>query len=372
MNRIVSPVIVGVRFSKVGKIYHFDASMVPDVQPGDSVVVETSRGWQIGTVATLEPTPETLPEGLKQIDRRATPRDLAIRDMWKAKEPEVLAASRKRASELNLVGVKIIAADYSFDGSRLSIMFSSETDEKVDMKSLRQDMQRQFAPAQVELRQIGPRDVAKLLGGMGACGLEQRCCSQFLCEFSSISIKMAKEQGISLTPTEITGMCGRLRCCLIYEYQQYVDARAQLPKRNKRVMTPDGEGRVVDVVPLRESAIVEYSDGIRREVKKELLTVIEDGAPLPARPEPPLEETVPDSDGVEGVPEEDTLPPIGSRPQTSGSQSRSARNTPPQRQPSSSRGRGQPGNGPQHVGGNRPKSRGRRGGKNRQQEPNET
>uniref|UniRef100_A0A7C4PJ34 Stage 0 sporulation family protein n=1 Tax=Anaerolinea thermolimosa TaxID=229919 RepID=A0A7C4PJ34_9CHLR len=373
MNRIVSPVIVGVRFSKVGKIYHFDASMVPDVQPGDSVVVETSRGWQIGTVVTLEPTPETPPEGLKQIDRRATPRDLAIRDMWKAKEPEVLAASRKRASELNLVGVKIIAADYSFDGSRLSIMFSSETDEKVDMKSLRQDMQRQFAPAQVELRQIGPRDVAKLLGGMGACGLEQRCCSQFLCEFSSISIKMAKEQGISLTPTEITGMCGRLRCCLIYEYQQYADARAQLPKRNKRVMTPDGEGRVIDVVPLRESAIVEFPDGIRREVKKDQLTIIDEGSPLPARPEPSTEETELESEEVEEVPEEDNNPsPNDSKSQASSSQSRSGRNTPPQRQQPPSRGKGQSANGPQHAGGNRPRSRGRRGGKTRQQGTNET
>lgn len=373
MNRIVSPVIVGVRFSKVGKIYHFDASMVPDVQPGDSVVVETSRGWQIGTVATLEPTPETPPEGLKQIDRRATPRDLAIRDMWKAKEPEVLAASRKRASELNLVGVKIIAADYSFDGSRLSIMFSSETDEKVDMKSLRQDMQRQFAPAQVELRQIGPRDVAKLLGGMGACGLEQRCCSQFLCEFSSISIKMAKEQGISLTPTEITGMCGRLRCCLIYEYQQYADARAQLPKRNKRVMTPDGEGRVVDVVPLRESAIVEYPDGIRREVKKELLTVIEEGALLPAKPEPAAEEPGLEEEDAEESMEEDNLPPVESKSQSSGSQGRPTRNIPPQRQqPSASRGKGQLSNGPQHGGGSRSKNRGRRGGKKRQQGSNET
>ncbi|GAP06605.1 uncharacterized homolog of PSP1 [Anaerolinea thermolimosa] len=371
MNRTVSPVIVGVRFSKVGKIYHFDASLVPDVQPGDSVVVETSRGWQIGTVATLEPTPETLPEGLKQIDRRATPRDLAIRDMWKAKEPEVLAASRKRASELNLVGVKIIAADYSFDGSRLSIMFSSETDEKVDMKSLRQDMQRQFAPAQVELRQIGPRDVAKLLGGMGACGLEQRCCSQFLCEFSSISIKMAKEQGISLTPTEITGMCGRLRCCLIYEFQQYADARAQLPKRNKRVMTPDGEGRVVDVVPLRESAIVEYPDGIRREVKKELLTVIDEGAPSPVRPEPETVENGLEGDNFDEVPGEENLPSVASTPQGSVSQNQSTRNITPQKQRPSSRKKEQPANGQPHTGRSHPKSRGRRGGKNRQQGSNE-
>ncbi len=136
-------------------------------------------------------------------------------------------------------------------------MFSTEIEDKVDLKSLRKDMQRIFPEAQVEMRQIGPRDVAKLLGGMGACGLETRCCSKFLTEFSPISIKMAKEQGISLTPSEITGMCGRLRCCLIYEYEQYVAARKELPKRNKRVVTPDGEGKVLDVFPLRNVILVE-------------------------------------------------------------------------------------------------------------------
>jgi cell fate regulator YaaT (PSP1 superfamily) len=106
------------------------------------------------------------------------------------------------------------------------------------------------------MRQIGPRDVAKIIGGMGACGLETRCCSKFLTEFSPISIKMAKEQGISLTPSEITGMCGRLRCCLIYEYEQYVTARKALPKRNKRVVTPMGEGKVLDVAPMSSMVTV--------------------------------------------------------------------------------------------------------------------
>jgi hypothetical protein len=119
-------------------------------------------------------------------------------------------------------------------------------------------LQRSFR-AKVELRQIGPRDVAKLLGGMGACGIP-RCCSTFLTDFSPISIKMAKAQGISLNPTEITGMCGRLRCCLIYEYEQYVEARKQLPKRNKRVGTPHGEGKVIDVHPLRDAVTVLVND----------------------------------------------------------------------------------------------------------------
>jgi cell fate regulator YaaT (PSP1 superfamily) len=132
-------------------------------------------------------------------------------------------------------------------------------------------MQKQYLPSQVEMRQIGPRDVAKMMGGMGACGLEARCCSKFLTEFSPISIKMAKEQGISLTPQEITGMCGRLRCCLVYEYEQYAAARKELPKRNKRVVTPMGEGKVVDVSPLLHTIRVELlGTGIREFQREEI------------------------------------------------------------------------------------------------------
>ena len=264
-----SPFIVGIRFAKVGKVYHFDASKLPDLCPGDHVVVETSRGWQLGQVAQLVANPQLPQEGpLKPVDRLATPRDLVMRQVWQSKEEEAVTACRKRAGELNLGRIKILAAEFSFDGSRLAIMFSSENEEKIDLKSLRQDMQKTFAPSQVELRQVGPRDVAKILGGMGACGLETRCCTRFLTDFSSISIRMAKEQGISLTPTEITWMCGRLRCCLIYEYDQYVAARAGLPKRNKRVITPLGEGKVVDVAPLRETVIVELPEIGQREFSK--------------------------------------------------------------------------------------------------------
>jgi len=163
---------------------------------------------------------------------------------------------RARASELQLEGVKIVTAEYNYDGSRLAFLFSTESEDKVDLKSLKRDMQNIYPNTHIELRQIGPRDVAKIIGGMGACGIETRCCSQFLTEFSPISIKMAKEQGISLTPEEITGMCGRLRCCLIYEYEQYVEARKQLPKRNKRVVTPKGEGKVIDVLPMSNKVMV--------------------------------------------------------------------------------------------------------------------
>jgi cell fate regulator YaaT (PSP1 superfamily) len=130
-------------------------------------------------------------------------------------------------------------------------------------------MQRAYQQTHVEMHLVGPRDVAKALGGMGACGLECRCCSAFLTEFSPISIKMAKEQGISLTPTEITGMCGRLRCCLVYEYEQYVEARKQLPKRGKLVITPKGNGKVYNVIPIKDTVIVELDQGGQHEFLRE-------------------------------------------------------------------------------------------------------
>ena len=258
------PLIVGIRFAQVGKTYHFDASSYPQIKVGDHVVVDTSRGRQLGQVAQVLVNPSPPPEGCKPVERIATPRDLILRRIWAQKEIESIITCRERVSQLKLRGVKVVAAEYSFDGSRLSIMYSTESEDKVDLKSLRHDMQNIYQHSQVELRQIGPRDVAKLLGGMGACGLETRCCSKFLTDFSPISIKMAKEQGISLTPQEITGICGRLRCCLVYEYEQYMDARKELPKRNKQVVTPLGEGKVVDVNPIQMSVRVEIPNiGIR-------------------------------------------------------------------------------------------------------------
>jgi cell fate regulator YaaT (PSP1 superfamily) len=267
-----SPQVVGLRFSKVGKLYHFDARKIETIRLGDVVIVETSRGWQLGEIATIVPVPTPPPEGSwKVIDRLATPKDLLQRQSWQAKEQDVVNNARKRAQELRLQGIKIIMSEYSYDGSRLSIFFSSESEDKAELKSLRGDMQKAFAPAQVEVKQIGPRDVAKYYGGMGACGLEKRCCCSFLTEFSSISIRMAKEQGISLTPTEITGMCGRLRCCLIYEYENYVEARKLLPKKNKRVITPDGEGKVIDVHPISQMIVVELAEFGRREYHKDVV-----------------------------------------------------------------------------------------------------
>jgi len=257
--------IIGVRFMRVGKLYHFDASGHAGLQVGDRVIVETTRGRQLAEVAQLVPPDKQAPPsgGYKIIEGIATALDLALEQMWKAKETEALINCRDRAHQLSLADVKIVKADFSYDGSRLTFLISGPDDgnARVDTKSLREDMQRQYPEQHVALRHIGPRDVAKLLGGMGACGLETRCCSMFLTEFSPVSIKMAKEQGLSLNPEEITGMCGRLRCCLVYEYEQYVVARKTLPKRNKIVQTPKGEGKVTDVNPLKESVFVSIAEG---------------------------------------------------------------------------------------------------------------
>jgi cell fate regulator YaaT (PSP1 superfamily) len=262
--------VVGIRFQEVGKVYHFDASKFEDIEPGDFAVVETSRGRQLGEVVQIIADPQSPMEGSwKPIQRKANPRDLLLRQLWQRKEVEAMINCRAKAAELELEDVKIVAAEFSFDGVRLSFLYSTENGDKIDLRPLRSAMRRAYPKSRVEMRQIGPRDVAKIIGGMGACGLETRCCSMFLTEFSPISIKMAKEQGISLSPSEITGMCGRLRCCLIYEYEQYVSARKQLPKRNKRVVTPLGEGKVIDIYPLKDAVLVDMGDLGEHEYHRE-------------------------------------------------------------------------------------------------------
>lgn len=266
-----SELVAGVRFQKIGKLYHFDFSGHPDLKQGDYVIVDTRRGRQMGQVMGF-----TAPDDgrqARQILRPATPRDLLLRQHWEAKQDEALATCREAASNLRrLSDVKFVAAQYNYDGSVVTFLFSAE--QKIDTTVLQKRLQRKFE-ARIEMRQIGPRDVAKLLGGFGACGIT-RCCSTFLTDFSPISIKMAKAQGVSLNPSEITGMCGRLRCCLVYEYEQYVEARRQLPRRNKRVGTPHGEARVLDQLPLRDAVLVEVGEGQRKVVEREHLIPLEE------------------------------------------------------------------------------------------------
>ncbi len=273
--------VVGIRFSRGSKIYHFDAADFRTIDLKDYVIVETSKGRQIGEVVQVLHDFEAEGEPLKSIEGLATPRELIVRETLNSKKTEVIQFAKQRVKELGLKEIRILDAEYGFDGSRLTVTYSCSIEDKVDLKTLKYDIQKAFSVPVVDIRQLGPRDVAKLIGGMGACGLACRCCSRYLTEFSSISIRMAKEQGISLTPTEITGMCGRLRCCLVYENDYYVECRKLLPKKNKRVVTPQGEGKVVELFPLRGAVLVSIPDVGKREFKRDQITY-EDQATPPA------------------------------------------------------------------------------------------
>jgi cell fate regulator YaaT (PSP1 superfamily) len=264
--------IVGVRFQKFGKIYHFSAEASQDIQKGDFAVVDTSRGQQLGEVIQILDSESVPREGyLKPILRVATPRDLVLRQVWQYKENEAVEICRSKLKEIKITGVKIIAAEFTFDGKRLTFLYNSEGDESVDLSKLRDELKGLFQHIRIDMRQIGPRDVAKIVGGMGACGIGNRCCSMFLTEFSPISIRMAKTQGVSLAPTEITGMCGRLRCCMGYEYEHYVEARKELPKEKTRITTPAGDGKVVSVSPLVKTILVDLGEGGLKEFSLEEL-----------------------------------------------------------------------------------------------------
>lgn len=282
ITRTTPRLAAGVRFTKVGRLYHFDFSQFPDLKAGDFVIVQTLRGRQMGQIMGF--TPMEPDRDYRAIMRPATPRDLALRQEWESKQTEVLEVCRRKAKQLGGFDAgKFIAAQYNYDGTVLTFLFSAE--DKIDTGRLRNALQREFM-AQVDIRQIGPRDVAKLLGGYGACGGD-RCCSTFLTDFSPISIKMAKAQGISLNPSEITGMCGRLRCCLVYEYEQYVAARKELPRRNKKVGTPFGEGKVIDVHPLRDAVSVFIEEvGVKLVTREEIVPLDELKALAKAAKEP--------------------------------------------------------------------------------------
>ncbi len=264
--------IIGVQFEDVGKIYYFDASRFPHLEPGDPVVVRTSRGLQLAHTSQIDLEEEELDlNSFKPVERPATPKDLLKRKELALKEEEIKEQIRQHLNENGLSGVKVVSAEYSLDGNRLFVALNSESSVNYNIKRLHQDVQKIVKDVKLELRQIGPRDAAKLIAGMGACGLETRCCAKFLTEFSSISIRMAKTQDISLTPSEITGMCGRLRCCLMYEHDQYVEAIKTLPKRKRRVVTPMGEGRVIQILPMRQAVIVDIPDIGPRQFSKEEL-----------------------------------------------------------------------------------------------------
>jgi cell fate regulator YaaT (PSP1 superfamily) len=273
--------VAAIRFHKVGKLYHFDAGGYPELSPGDYVIVETARGRQMGQIMGWVSPEQADMAGLKPIMAPASARDLMLKMLYEAKEVEALVICREAASEIREFDnqdIKFVQAKYNYDGSVLAFIYTSE--DQIDTSRLRRKLVREFS-ARIDMRRIGARDAAKLLGEYGACGAP-RCCSTHLTEFSPISIKMAKAQGISLNPSEITGMCGRLRCCLIYEYEQYVEARKSLPRVGKRIGTPHGDGKVIGLNALAETATVIVEDK-RYEVAKDDITPLEEFMALKAK-----------------------------------------------------------------------------------------
>jgi cell fate regulator YaaT (PSP1 superfamily) len=248
--------VVSVRFQPTGKLYDFDARGFQELRPGDFVLVETARGQQLGEVVGIRPQREHEEKGLKPVRRLATGRDLALRQHWREKGKEALTAVEQAAAQLGLP-IKVVVAEYTFDGQRLTLLYLSDQ-KKLSLGRLAQQLQKTLG-VRVDLQRIGPRDHAKLLGGYGACG-EPRCCSRFISEFSPVSIKMAKTQGVSLNPSDITGLCGRLRCCLVYEQELYEKACSLMPRRKRRVQTPHGEGKVIDLLPLKGVVVVQVED----------------------------------------------------------------------------------------------------------------
>jgi cell fate regulator YaaT (PSP1 superfamily) len=257
LSQFSDQLIAGVRFQPSGKIYHFDASKIDTLRPGDFALVETVRGAQLGKVVNIRPPREGEDvRTLKPIKQQATGRELALHQWWQKREEEALEIAREEAESLN-APIKVVLAEYTLDGKRLTLLYGSEK-RQLNLGKLEERLQRRL-DTRVELLKIGPRDQAKLMGGYGACG-GPRCCSHFLPEFRSISINMAKKQGVSLHPSAITGMCNRLRCCLHYEYHQYLKALRSLPPRKVQVKTPYGEGRVIDLLPLKQAVVVRIED----------------------------------------------------------------------------------------------------------------
>lgn len=265
------PDIVGVRFKRTGKVYYFDPAGI-DLEANDQVIVETSRGQELGKVviAPRQVLASEISEPLKPVVRKAEAADVERAQELGRKEEEALIECGKLIAKLNLP-MKLISAEYNFDGSRLIFFFGAA--ERVDFRRLVKDLTGRFR-TRVELRQVGPRDEAKLIGGFGRCG-RQLCCASFLTEFAPISIKMAKDQDLPLNPMKISGVCGRLLCCLSYESEQYRCMKKKMPKAGQRVSTPMGIASVVGSNPIKETVRVNLEKEGMVELPLSEITLVE-------------------------------------------------------------------------------------------------
>lgn len=249
--------VVPVQFNRLGKKYYFSAEGIT-VRAGDNVVVETIRGIEIG-IASEDPKlvkDSEVVSPLKPIIRIATEADMKTQTENEAMEPIVLSKTQELIKK-NRLDMKLLTAEYTLDRQKLLIYFTAEG--RVDFRELVKELANEFR-IRIELRQVGARDGAKVLGGIGPCGLIT-CCSKFLDEFEPVSIKMAKNQNLSLNPSNISGLCGKLLCCIHYENENYREFRKQMPKINSLVTTPDGSGKVTQVNFFNLTAKVEFPDG---------------------------------------------------------------------------------------------------------------
>jgi len=269
--------IIGVRFKRLGKIYFFDPKWL-EVKKGESVIVETAQGEEIAEVVVpnrmIEEEKVVAP--LKKVLRLASPRDIKHAEECKKKEKEAFELCNKKIKEHNLQ-MTLTDVEYKFDNSKILFYFTA--DGRVDFRDLVKDLAAIYK-TRIELRQIGVRDEVKRIGGNGVCGRELCCCS-FLSDFETVSIKMAKEQNISLNPSKISGNCGRLMCCLKYEQEVYEEKLKKLPNIGAIVKTPDGKGEVEGLETLKETVKVRIKDGEIFKVKKydvKDITVLKDVA----------------------------------------------------------------------------------------------
>jgi len=260
--------IVGVRFHQASKVYYFDATDIA-VEINDDVVVETSRGYELGKVviSPKQVIHSEITEPLKPIVRKAQAEDIEKAQRQQERATKAMAKCRELIEKLNLP-MKPISAQHNLDGSHLTIFFSAE--KRVDFRELVRELSRSLK-TRVELRQVGARDEAKLVGGLGKCGLPL-CCTTFLSEFAPVSIKMAKEQDIALNPMKTSGICGRLLCCLGYEYDQYRAMKEKMPPLRQEVFTDLGTAKVVSCNPVKETVTVELETGSTIELPLSQIT----------------------------------------------------------------------------------------------------
>ncbi|MGI6367878.1 MAG: PSP1 domain-containing protein [Anaerolineae bacterium] len=270
------PVVCSVRFRGGAKVYHFDPGEL-SLRTDQYVIVSTARGDEMAQVA--EPpreVPETEIVGeLKPILRIASPADVSRAEQFHSREAEAIVQCQERITQAQLE-MKIVSAEYSYDGSRLTFYFTAEN--RVDFRALVRDLARTFR-ARIDLRQIGVRDEARLVGGLGPCG-RPLCCSTWLNQFSPVSIRMAKQQNLPLSPMEISGLCGRLLCCLTYENDYYSHIRGLFPRVGRTVDTPLGPAKVIKVSVLRETVTLLFEDGSTMEMTADQLSGAE---PIAAR-----------------------------------------------------------------------------------------